>query len=65
MLQVLVGLIILVASIGGLWFSRAVDGKVKPFARDGRDVYLAIAITVGVGIGISFLVSGVVTLNEP
>jgi hypothetical protein len=65
MLQLLVGIIILVASIGGLWFSRAVGGKVRPFAQGGRDTYIAIAITVGVGLGISFLVSGVVALNNP
>ena len=62
MIQVVLGILLIVASIGGLWFSRPVGGKIRPFARDGRDVYVAIAITVGVGLGISAFIAGVVTL---
>jgi ABC-type lipoprotein release transport system permease subunit len=30
----------------------------RAFARQGRDVYIAIAITAGVGIGVSALIVG-------
>ncbi len=55
---VLLGAILLIASIGGLWFSLSVDGQMRAFARQGRDVYIAIAITGGVGIGLSALIVG-------
>jgi hypothetical protein len=61
----LLGIALIFASIAGLWASRAVGGNVKPFARHGRDVYIAIAITVGVGLGISALVDGLVVLANP
>jgi hypothetical protein len=54
----LLGAILLIASIGGLWFSRPVDGQMRAFARQGRDVWIAIAVTTGVGIGISALIAG-------
>jgi hypothetical protein len=54
----LLGAILLIASIGGLWFSLPVDGQMRAFARQGRDVYIAIAITGGVGIGLSALIVG-------
>jgi hypothetical protein len=56
---VLLGTILLIASIGGLWFSLPVDGQMRPFARGGRDVFIAIAITGGVGIGVSALIVGI------
>jgi hypothetical protein len=62
MFDLLLGVLLLAASIGGLWFSRAVGGQVRPFARNGRDTYIAVAVTVGVGFGIAALVSGVVEL---
>jgi hypothetical protein len=65
MFELLVGAVLLVASFGGLWFSRPVDGKIRRFAQGGRDVYIAIAITVGVGLGIAFLVAGVISLTSP
>jgi hypothetical protein len=55
----LVGIVLLVAAVAGLWASRAVDGHVKSFAQDGRDVYIAIAITVAIGLGISAFIAGV------
>jgi hypothetical protein len=64
MFELLVGVALLVASLGGLWFSRPVDGELRPFARNGRDTYIAIAVTVGVGFGISALVAGVVALSN-
>jgi hypothetical protein len=44
----LLGAILLIASIGGLWFSLPVDGQMRAFARQGRDVFIAIAVTAGV-----------------
>jgi hypothetical protein len=64
MFELLLGVLLLAASFGGLWYSRPVGGKMRPFARDGRDTYIAIAITVGVGFGISALVAGVVALTN-
>jgi hypothetical protein len=54
----LLGAILLIASIGGLWFSLPVDGQMRAFARQGRDIWIAIAITTGVGIGVSALIVG-------
>jgi hypothetical protein len=62
--ELLLGIVLLAASFGGLWASRAVDGQTKSFAQDGRDVYIAIAITVGIGLGISALVAGVAALMK-
>jgi hypothetical protein len=56
---VLVGAILLIASIGLLWFSLPVDGQMRAFARQGRDIYIAIAVTGGVGIGLSALIVGI------
>jgi hypothetical protein len=64
MFELLLGIFLIAASIGGLWFSRAVGGEVRPFARNGRDTYIAIAVTIGVGFGISALVAGLVALNN-
>jgi hypothetical protein len=55
---VLLGAILLIASIGGLWFSLPVDGEMRAFARQGRDIFIAIAITGGVGIGVTALIVG-------
>jgi hypothetical protein len=52
----LLGAILLIVSIGALWFSLPVDGQMR-FARQGRDVWIAIAITTGVGIGSAPLLS--------
>jgi hypothetical protein len=60
--ELLLGIVLIAASLGGLGASRAVGGQVKSFAQDGRDVYIAIAITVGIGLGISALVAGVAAL---
>ena len=60
--ELVLGIVLLAASLGGLWVSRAVGGQVKAFAQDGRDVYIAIAITVGIGLGISAFVAGVAAL---
>jgi hypothetical protein len=60
--ELLLGIVLIAASLGGLWASRAAGGQVKSFARDGRDVYIAIAITVGIGLGISALVAGLAAL---
>jgi hypothetical protein len=57
----LLGAILLIASIGGLWFSLPVDGRA--FARQGRDVYIAIAITAGVGIGVSAFILGLAAIR--
>jgi hypothetical protein len=55
----LLGAILIIVSIGGLWFSLPVDGQMRAFARQGRDIYIAIAITGGVGIGLSALIVGI------
>jgi hypothetical protein len=62
MFDLLLGILLLAASIGGLWYSRPVNGQMRSFARNGRDTYIAVAITVGVGFGIAAVVSGVVEL---
>jgi hypothetical protein len=61
-IELLLGIALLAASFGGLWASRAVDGQLKSFAQNGRDTYIAIAITVGIGLGISSFVAGVAAL---
>jgi hypothetical protein len=35
----------------------------RAFARQGRDIFIAIAITAGVGIGISALIAGVASIQ--
>jgi len=60
--ELILGIVLLAASFGGLWVSRPVDGQVKSFVQGGRDVYIAIAITVGIGLGISAFVAGVAAL---
>jgi hypothetical protein len=55
----LLGAILLIASIGGLWFSLPVDGQMRAFARQGGDVWIAIAVTAGVGLGVSALIAGI------
>jgi hypothetical protein len=35
-----------------------VDGQMRAFARQGRDIWIAIAITTGMGIGVSALIVG-------
>jgi hypothetical protein len=45
--------------IGGLWFSLPVDGQTWAFARQGRDVWIAIAVTAGAGLGVSALIAGI------
>jgi hypothetical protein len=55
----LLGAKLLIASIGGLWFSLPVDGQMRAFARQGRDVFIAIAVTAGVGIGVIALIAGI------
>jgi hypothetical protein len=62
MIKLLIGIGLLVASAAGLWFSLPVDGQLRPFARNGRDVYIAIAITVGIGLGLSSFIAGAVAL---
>ena len=52
------GAILLIASIGGLWFSLPVDGEMQAYAHQGRDIFIAIAITGGVGIGVTALIVG-------
>jgi hypothetical protein len=61
-IELVVGVVLLAASLGGLWVSRAVDGQVKSFAQNGRDTYIAIAITVALGLGIASFVAGVAAL---
>ena len=56
------GAILLIASIGGLWFSLPVDGEMRAFARQGRDIFIAIAITGGVGIGVTALIVGLAAI---
>ena len=55
----LTGIIILVASLGGLWVSLpGADGQAKPIVRNGHDIWIAIAITVGAVLGIGAIVVG-------
>jgi ABC-type lipoprotein release transport system permease subunit len=39
------------------------DGQMRAFARQGRDVFIAIAITGGVGIGVSALIVGLAAIQ--
>jgi hypothetical protein len=64
MIQLAIGALLLIASIGGLWFSIPVHGQIRSFARDGRDTWIAIAFTTGVGLGIGFLIAGVTSILD-
>jgi hypothetical protein len=58
MVGVLVGVSLIFAAFGLLWFSLPVGGQMRSFARDGRDVWIAIAVASGVGLGIGFMIAG-------
>jgi hypothetical protein len=65
MILLLIGTLLLIASIGGLWFSIPAHGEqIRPFAKHGRDVWIAIAVTAGVGFGVGFLIAGVTSIVE-
>jgi hypothetical protein len=59
----IVGIITLVAALGGLWFSLPVDGKIRPFAKSGGDTLIAIAVSVGIALGIGAVVVGITTIS--
>jgi hypothetical protein len=58
MVELFVGVLLVAASFGGLWYSLPVGGQIRPFARDGRDIWIAIAVASGVGLGIAFIIAG-------
>jgi hypothetical protein len=62
MIYLVLGAILLVASIGGLWLSVPVNGRMRSFALHGRDTWIAIAVTTGTGLGISSLIAGINSL---
>jgi hypothetical protein len=65
-LELVIGALLLIGSIGGLWFSIPSHGQqIRPFAAHGRDIWIAIAVTSGVGMGIGFLIAGVTSMLEP
>jgi hypothetical protein len=59
MVYLLAGIIILVVAAGGLWFSLPVDGQVRPFAKNGGDTLIAIAVSVGIALGVGAVVVGI------
>jgi hypothetical protein len=58
MVELVVGVLLIFAAFGLLWFSLPTGGQVRPFAKDGRDVWIAIAVASGVGLGIGFIIAG-------
>jgi hypothetical protein len=61
MTEVLLGAVITGAALGLLWFSRPVDGKMRPFlANELVEAGVAIAITLGIGFGVAKMVMGFV-----
>lgn len=62
MVYLLVGVLLFVGSIGGLWFSLPVGGHMRPFVQGGRDVWIGIAITTGLGLSAAALTTGVASL---
>ena len=55
----LIGIITISASLGGLWFSLpTADGQMKPFLANGVDTWVAVAITVSLALGIGGLIVG-------
>jgi hypothetical protein len=64
MVEVLIGVLVIVVSIGGLWFSLPVGGQMRSFAQNGRDTYIAIAVTVGIGLGFAVLIAGIALLVD-
>jgi len=62
MVQLVIGIVVFVAAIAGLWFSLPVDGKMRPFAQGGRDTYIAIAVTTSIGLSASLIIAGAVAL---
>ncbi len=63
MVELVVGVSLIVAAVGLLWFSLPVGGQMRPFARDGRDVWIAIAVAAGVGLGIGFIIAGTTSVG--
>jgi hypothetical protein len=63
MVYLLVGVLLFIASIGGLWFSLPVGGHMRPFLQGGRDILVAIAVTTGIGLGVSAFIAGVTSLG--
>jgi len=63
MVELVLGIVLIVAAIGLLWFSLPVGGHMRPFARNGRDVWIAIAVAAGVGLGIGFIIAGATSVG--
>jgi hypothetical protein len=63
MIYLVIGVILLITSIGGLLVSLPVDGRMRAFALHGNDTWIAIAVTTGIGLGISSLIAGFAMLG--
>jgi len=60
----LMGVVLLAASIGGLWASLpGADGKVKPFVAAGFDPWIAVALTFAGTLAIGAIVFGALQLT--
>jgi hypothetical protein len=60
MAEVLLGAVILGASIALLWVSRPIDGKMRPFLANSVEIWVAVAIVLGIGFGVAKIVMGIV-----
>ena len=56
------GVLILAASIGGLWFSLPTEARISPIAQHGRDTLIAIVVTIGSGLGLGAIVFSIASL---
>jgi hypothetical protein len=57
------GVVILAGVLGGWRYCLPnASGQMKPFLREGRDTWIAVAITVGVALGFGALVVGVTSM---
>lgn len=62
MVYLLVGVLLFIGSLGGLWFSLPVGGQMRSFAQGGRDVWIAIVITTCLGLSAASFIFGVSSL---
>ena len=62
MIDVLIGLVILIATAALLWTFMPRNGKPHRIAESAWDTYVGVGITSGIGVGSAMVIAGAVQL---